>query len=97
MSWKNNVISPTRGLDYGVLYLIVNNEPEVTLRMSFNAILQSCEGVRKNDPFAVVYVRNDNGVWYKGEHCYSNERYKFAPVGMAAVPDVILMMELVKP
>lgn len=97
MTWKKQIIAPTRGLDHGVLYLIVNNEPEITLRMPFNAMLQWCEGVRNNDPFAVVYVRNDNGCWYKGEYCYSNQRYKYNPVGMAAVPDVILMMELVKP
>lgn len=80
-----------------MLYLIVNNEPEVTLRMPFNACLQTCDGVRKNDPFAVVYAKNDAGCWYKGEYCYSNERYKFAFVGLSAVPDVILMMELVQP
>ena len=97
MTWSLGRIAPTRGLDHGVLYLFVNNEPEITLRMPFNAMLQWCEGVRNNDPFAVVYVRNDDGFWFKGEYCYSNQRYKFASVGMAAVPDVILMMELVKP
>ena len=80
-----------------MLYLIVNGEPEVLRRMPYNAILQWCEGVHKNDPFSVVYARNDSGCWYKGEYCYSNQRYHFTFVGMAAVPDVILMMELVKP
>ena len=97
MSISLGRIAPTRGLDCGVLYLIVNNEPEITLRMPYNAILQWCEGVRKNDPFSVVYARNDSGCWYKGEYCYSNQRYHFTFVGVAAIPDVILMMELVKP
>lgn len=89
--------APLSKASCGILFLIVNNEPEVTLRMSFNAILQACEGVRKNDPFCVVYLQDDNRRWYKGEHCYANQRYKFTPVGLAAIPDVILMMELVKP
>ena len=84
-------------LHVGVLYLIVNNEPEITTRMSINAIQGWCDGVRKNDPFCVVYVLSDEHRWYKGEYCYDKRKYLFFGVGLAAVPDVILMMELVKP
>lgn len=81
----------------GVLFYIVNNVPCVTTRMSQGAILQVCEGARKNDPFCVVYLQDDRHCWYKGEYCYSNQRYKFNAVGLASVPDVILMMQLVAP
>lgn len=87
----------TLKLHVGVLYLIVNNEPEITTRMSINAIQGWCDGVRKNDPFCVVYVLSDEQRWYKGEYCYNQCKYFFHVVGLAAIPDVILMMELVKP
>lgn len=81
----------------GVLFYIVNNEPCVTTRMSQGAILQVCDGVHKNDPFCVVYLQDDRNLWFKGEYCYANKQFKFTSVGLAAVPDVILMMQLVAP
>jgi hypothetical protein len=81
----------------GTLFLIVNNVPEVSNRDSFSAFMQVCEGVRKNDPFCVVYLQDDARRWYKGEYCYANQRYKFSNVGLSSVPDVILMMQLVAP
>lgn len=81
----------------GVLYYIINNVPCVSTRMSHGAILQVCEGAHKDDPFCVVYLQDDRRNWYKGEYCYANKRYNFTSVGMAAIPDVILMMQLVAP
>lgn len=81
----------------GVLFYIVNNVPCVSERMSQGAILQVCDGVHKDDPFCVVYLQDDRSHWYKGEYCYANQRYNFTAVGMAAIPDVILMMQLVAP
>lgn len=81
----------------GVAFIIANDVPEMTTRMPINAIQGWCTGVRKNDPFCVVYVLSDEHRWYKGEYCYDKCKYLFFDVGLAAVPDVILMMELVKP
>ena len=81
----------------GVLYYIVNNVPCVSTSMSQGAILQTCAGVHKDDPFCVVYLQDDLSRWYKGEYCYANQRYKFTPVGLPAVPDIIIMMQLVAP
>jgi hypothetical protein len=85
------------GLTVGVVYYIVNTVPCVTTRLLSSEILQVCEGARKDDPFCVVYLQDDFGSWYKGEYCYSNQRYKFNDVGLASVPDVILMMQMVAP
>lgn len=85
------------GATTGILFLIVNNVPEVSTRVSFNAVLQVCDGAHKNDPFCMVYLQDDTRRWYKGEYCYANQRYKFSDVGLASVPDVILMMQLVAP
>lgn len=85
------------GLTTGILYYIVNNVPCVSTRLPSSAILQVCDGAHKNDPFCVVYLQDDRHCWYKGEYCYANQRYKFSDVGLASVPDIILMMQLVKP
>lgn len=82
---------------YGVLYTIENNVPDVTIRLSFPEILTFCEAAHENDPFAMVHLQDDQRCWYKGEYCYANGRFKFSRVGLAAVPDMILMMELCKP
>lgn len=84
-------------LTTGILFLIVNNVPEVSTRVSLNAMLQVCDGAHKNDPFCVVYMQDDRHCWYKGEYCYANQRYNFTAVGLAAIPDVILMMQVVMP
>lgn len=84
-------------LTEGILFLIVNNVPEVSMRVPLNAMLQVCDGAHKNDPFCVVYMQDDGHHWYKGEYCYANQRYNFSPVGLAAIPDVILMMQVVMP
>lgn len=81
----------------GIVFTIVNDVPDVSIRLPFNAILQVCNGAFRNDPFCVVYMQDDSRHWYKGEYCYSNKRYNFTAVGLAAVPNVILMMDMVKP
>lgn len=96
-NWKTTKDRPPLGLSMGVVYQVVNNDPNITTSLTYNAILQWCEGVRKDDPFCVVYVLGHTHTWFKGEYCYSNQRYKFTPVGLAAVPDVILMMEICQP
>lgn len=81
----------------GVAYFVVNNVPEISDMLFFNDLLKICDGAFRNDPFCMVYMQSDSHHWYKGEYCYSNKRFYFTAVGLAAVPDVILMMDMVKP
>lgn len=92
-----NTIAPLSAASFGVLYAIINEVPDMSIRLQFNEILAFCGAAHENDPFAVVYLFDDERRWYKGEHCYANQRYKFLPVGLAAIPDVILMMQVCQP
>lgn len=94
---RHTWVPKVSNLTTGILFTIVNDVPDVTVRLPFNAILQVCDGAYKNDPFCVVFMQDDSGNWYKGEYCYANKRYNFTSVGLAAVPNVILMMNMVKP
>lgn len=95
---RNYEFAPPLGdFDMGILFLIVNDVPDVGHLTFFKTNQNIACEARQHDPFAIVYLRSVQGTWYKGEYCYSNSRYKFLPVGMAAVPQLILMMDVLKP
>lgn len=81
----------------GTLFLVVNDIPEVCNKTYFRTNLCTAQEAQKNDPFAIVFLLNERGVWYKGDYCYTDRRHKFIPVGMAAIPELILMMNVVRP
>lgn len=81
----------------GTLFLVVNEIPEVGHCTYYSTNLKIAQEAKDEDPFAIVFLHAEQGTWYKGEYCYTNGRYKFTPVGVAAVPELILMMNVVKP
>ncbi|AXC36488.1 hypothetical protein HOT57_gp44 [Pseudomonas phage phCDa] len=89
--------APFGEMTMGILYLVVNEVPEVCHNTYFKTNLSIAKEAYQNDPFAIVYLFTEQGRWFKGEYCYSNQRHHFTPVGMAAVPDLILTMRLMQP
>lgn len=81
----------------GTMFLIINDQPCDVETHRFADICAIGFKAVQCDPFAILYLRDMQGVWHKGEYCYSNQRHKFLPVGLAAVPKLILMMEVLKP
>lgn len=88
---------PLGDYEMGILFLIINNVPEVSHRTYYRTLCFMAKDAQRDDPFAIVFLQSEQGNWYKGEYCYADCRHKFIPVGLAAVPDVILMMNMVKP
>lgn len=81
----------------GTLFLVINDMPEVCNKTHFHTNLDTAKEAQKNDPFAIVFLLDERGAWYKGDYCYTDRRHKFLPVGMAAIPELILMMNVVRP
>lgn len=89
--------APNGDFSMGTLFLVVNDIPEVGHCTYYKKNLITAREAKDEDPFAIVYLLTEQGTWFKGDYCYTDGRHKFLPVGLAAVPQLILMMNVVKP
>jgi hypothetical protein len=89
--------APFGEFSMGTLFLVVNDIPEVCHCTYYKTNLKIAREAKDEDPFAIVFLLTEQGTWFKGDYCYTDGRHKFTPVGKSAVPQLILMMNVVKP
>lgn len=95
---RNYNFSPPLGeYDMGTLFLVVNEVPEVCNKTYLRTNICTAQEAHKNDPFAIVFLLDERGAWYKGDYCYTDRRHKFIPVGVPAVPELIRTMRMLQP
>lgn len=94
---KKDWSAPLGEYSLGTLFLVVNDIPEVGHCTHFRTNLMLAREAKDEDPFAIVFLLSEQGTWYKGDYSYADSRHKFLPVGMAAIPELILMMNVVRP
>lgn len=82
---------------FGCVVVEVNGCPDVSIRLDLSEIRQFAKRAYLNDPFALVYVFDDDQRWFKGEYSYANEWHNFTRVAVASVPAIIQMTHMVKP